>query len=70
MTDQPNDGPARKEPITDDWSLRDWFAGQVAASMMGGLLSANVQTDADAAPALAQVAYIMADAMLAEKVKK
>ena len=31
MTDQPRDGgpkSQRKEPMTDDWSLRDWFAGQ------------------------------------------
>lgn len=45
-------------------SLRDWFAGQALIS----ILSVNIPMSADdPAPSLACAAYLMADAMLAER---
>ena len=50
-------------------SLRDWFAGQNAAAMVGGAMAAQVSTSADDAAVFARSAYLLADAMIAERSK-
>lgn len=48
-------------------TLRDWFAGQAAASVCGGLASAQISTGKGDAAVIAAAAYMMADAMLAAR---
>ena len=45
-------------------SLRDWFAGQSAAAIIGGMAAACVATEPGDAEKLARAAYLLADAML------
>ncbi len=57
-------------------SLRDWFAGQAliafasCAPWMRGFDAANTKAGGDFKAGLATNAYIMADAMLAERAKQ
>lgn len=50
-------------------TLRDWFAGQAAAHMLGGAVASRSTVTPDQAPQFAQAAYMMADAMIAERCK-
>ena len=47
-----------------DMTLRDWFAGQAAAAVLGGLTAAQVSTEPEAAKHIAKASYLLADAML------
>ena len=40
-------------------TLRDWFAGQNAAAMVGGAMAAQVSTSADDAAVFAKSAYLL-----------
>jgi hypothetical protein len=53
--------------LAQGMSLRDWFAGQTAAAIIGGLTASQTNTDADDAKAVAVASYLMADAMLAAR---
>ena len=48
-------------------SLRDWFAGQAGASILGGLVSAGQSLSPEDAAKVAVAAYFHADAMLAAR---
>lgn len=48
-------------------SLRDWFAGQNVAAIIGGLISAKIDTGPDDADQIARLGYAIADAMLAAR---
>jgi len=50
-------------------TLRDWFAGQAAATILGGITASGASTDASAAIDIAKASYILADTMLAERSK-
>ena len=56
--------------VADGMTLRDWFAGQVAAAVVGGLTAASISTSEDDVTAVAKAAYRVADAMLAERSKQ
>ena len=45
-------------------SLRDWFAGQLAASTVGGAISINIGIGEEEMLTVAKSAYKFADAML------
>lgn len=51
-------------------SLRDWFAGQAAAAIIGGICAQGRSTDSERAPLVARSAYLLADAMLAARGKE
>jgi hypothetical protein len=69
-----NGGPAFPEignvAYNSDWqneggmSLRDWFAGQYMAGVLGGEVGSHLRSDV-----LARDAYAYADAMIAERDK-
>ncbi len=46
-------------------TLRDWFAGQALA----GLIGCHVQAGTKYGPSVCEEAYLMADAMLSERAK-
>ena len=53
-------------------TLRDWFAGQAAPLIWSSALDAltiEYKTDQLAAEVVAKAAYVLADAMLAERAK-
>jgi hypothetical protein len=50
-------------------TLRDWFAGQVAAAMAGGTIACGASSGPTDAVALAKGAYCVADALLSERSK-
>jgi len=60
-TGDPRDGMTTG---SDGMTLRDWFAGQAAAAMIGGSLSARISTSAGDAATLATASYRLADAMI------
>jgi len=81
---KPDGGPAfptdqteymhEKSCVSGGMTLRDWFAGQVTAGLcvgcagfIGSEFSAYAKGHCNAA--LAERAYVLADAMLAERVK-
>lgn len=53
----------------DGLPLRDWFAGQAAAAIVGGLAAAQVSTPEESASLVAVASYRLADAMLKERVQ-
>jgi len=64
----PNTGnSAWQLPPAEGMTLRDWFAGQALAGLSTGA-AFTVPNEAESAEA-AQVAYRLADAMLAERSK-
>lgn len=62
------DGNWNKDPINSGMTLRDWFAGQALAGLLAfpGALNGNTKKEPWAA---ADIAYSLADAILAERVK-
>lgn len=48
----------------NEMELRDWFAGQAAAAVLGGLTAAQVSTEPEAAKDIAKASYLLADSML------
>lgn len=51
-------------------TLRDWFAGQAAASIIGEIIAGgNFSTSKEDASVVAKSAYLLSDAMLAERTK-
>lgn len=50
-------------------TLRDWFAGENAAAIIGGLTASQTNTAAEHAALIARSAYQLADAMIAERAK-
>lgn len=52
---------------TPGMTLRDWFAGQIAASLTGGIAAAGISTDISDAEKVATAAYTLADAMIAAR---
>ena len=68
-----NDGgyafPTTIGPMADrgGMTLRDWFAGQIAASLTGGIAAAGISTDISDAEKVATAAYTLADAMIAAR---
>jgi hypothetical protein len=48
-------------------SLRDYFAAKAMQSIVAGAIAQGGATEADDAPELARVAWLMADAMLATR---
>jgi len=63
MTEQPNNEPAFPCVISAGMSLRDWFAGQA----LSGLLSSFRGGEAPPPATCAEIAYWLADAMIAER---
>jgi hypothetical protein len=55
----------------DGMNLRDWFAGQALAGMIGnsGLTMSYGENHPESNKVVAAVAYILADAMIAERSK-
>ena len=77
-----NGGPAFPAPVdvktdfslrdvTSGMTLRDWFAGQALAGILGSgdFLSPEGLFMENGAGAMSQAAYLLADAMLAERSK-
>jgi hypothetical protein len=50
-------------------TLRDWFAGQIAAAMTGGFCAASKPLGPDDAKVVAGASYILADELLAQRSK-
>lgn len=64
----PNEGGEYSGLYADPgMSLRDWFAGQIASHTISGAAAAGSSVPASLMPEIAQAAYKMADAMLAER---
>ena len=64
MTDKPKDTRAFPNNYTHGMTIRDYFAGQALASIVG-----SVEFNAATCSQLAEVAYQCADAMLKERSK-
>lgn len=72
MSKKPDGGPAFPNMPeichgNEGMSLRDWFAGQAVVGMMAAKVAQA--TSNTAAQILAKSAYLLADAMLAEREK-
>ena len=73
MTDQRKDGgpvfpvETTATPYAPGMSLRDWFAGQAGASILGCLVSAGQSLSPEDAAKVAVAAYFHADAMIAAR---
>lgn len=48
----------------NDITMRDWFAGQIAASMVGGYISAGFRIREEDMERTAELAFAQADALL------
>lgn len=48
----------------NEMELRDWFAGQAAASIIGGMVSSQISTENQDAIQISRAAHILADAMM------
>ncbi len=66
IPNDPNPGAYEAHP---GMSLRDWFAGQALCSIPMRSWDASGRTDAQIIHMWAQAAYVVADAMLAERTK-
>jgi hypothetical protein len=60
-----------KEQVTynEGMTLRDWFAGQIAAAMTGGFCAASKSLGPEDAKVVAGASYVLADELLAERSK-
>ena len=77
MTTKDNGGSAYPGPIFTQsgfasghsmgMSLRDWFAGQIVANVIGGCAAGGINTSAEDAAPMARAAYALADAMIAAR---
>ncbi len=79
MSERKNDGgpafpsQANNTDKFEGMSLRDWFAGQAIIGVLGAYADPNARSRAKAngegATHMAEAAYVIADAMLAERAK-
>lgn len=70
MTDKPENPPAFPVPsISDGMTLRDWFAGQALAGLLGGHGHVFIANGNSPRNGCVRMAFEYADLMLAERAK-
>ena len=73
MKTKDNGGPAFPETCGDQivpgMTLRDYFAAKAMLAILGGVIAKTENEAAEVPELVSEVAYLVADAMLAERAK-